>query len=197
MFGLISMSGETVSITERAQKILVPVLPSDSNDAKIEAFLAVELFRRVYDDFYGKKLPPKVGTKNLFENTYKITPDKIQTALRAFYDSAEFAGFFPDNGKTRLIKPITAVEPGTLEPKDAVDDDPGTDPPADPPPDKRKHGGSGSGEGPPPGIHTAIVGLLRELPPAGSDWPATKKERFMQAFRATIDFIYPEQEELQ
>ena len=48
---------------------------------------------------------------------------------------------------------------------------------------------------PPPslsGVHPALAGILKELPTAGSAWPKANKDRFMGAFKATIDFIYPE-----
>ena len=42
------------------------------------------------------------------------------------------------------------------------------------------------------GIHTALIGLLRELPSPGP-WDKSKKEGFLYAFKAIIDFIYPEE----
>jgi hypothetical protein len=44
------------------------------------------------------------------------------------------------------------------------------------------------------GVHSAIVGLLRELPAPGMPWSSNKKQRFLAAFQSTIDFIYPEDE---
>lgn len=61
--------------------------------------------------------------------------------------------------------------------------------PADKP--KGTGGGDGTGTG---GVHSAIVGLLRELPAPGAAWPAAKKQRFLSAFQATIDFIYPDED---
>jgi len=55
---------------------------------------------------------------------------------------------------------------------------------------KPKGGGSGDG---PRGIHEAISGLLRYLPPPGTPWSAQKKEAFLKAFTAAIELIYPEE----
>ena len=38
-------------------------------------------------------------------------------------------------------------------------------------------------------LHPAIVGLIRELPAAGSGWE--QKEQWKKAFEATIDLVYP------
>lgn len=45
------------------------------------------------------------------------------------------------------------------------------------------------------GVHSAIIGLLRDLPPRGTTWNPKKKQRFVDAFKAAIDHIYPEQDE--
>jgi hypothetical protein len=45
------------------------------------------------------------------------------------------------------------------------------------------------------GVHSAIVGLLRDLPPPGTMWHPKKKQRFLDAFKAAIDHIYPEEDE--
>src|SRR5690606_2252920 len=50
-FGLITSVQGGFSITERARKILAPVMPDDSINARAEAFLAVELFSKVYEQF--------------------------------------------------------------------------------------------------------------------------------------------------
>lgn len=42
------------------------------------------------------------------------------------------------------------------------------------------------------GIHTALVGLLRELPPAGSVFSKDEKQLFLVAFEKTLDLIYPD-----
>jgi len=147
------------------------------------------LFKNIYDRFKGVQLPPSVGIKNLLENDFKIVKDRITPAHRVLMESAEYAGFFDTHGnQTRLIAPTLgtkraqqpSTETGQKEEK-KID------------PTERNKGGSESG-GPPTGIHTAIIGLLRELPHPGP-WEKSQKEGFMQAFKATIDFIYPEKKE--
>jgi len=189
LFCLIEAQGEKYSLTERGYAIITPVMPEDPINAKVRAFLAVPLFNLIYEEFKGKTLPPEIGLRNLFENKFKIVKDRINPALRVFYESAEQAGFFTLNGdRSRLIMPITQASatsphlPSASEIKE----------PTSPLPPQEKPRFSGGGEGPPPGVHPAIVGLLRELPAPGK-WSG--KVRFMRAFQNTLDFIYPDDED--
>ncbi len=185
LFGLIETDKDAVVITDRARTIMAPVMPDDGNRAKVEAFLAVPLFSVVYDEFKGHTLPAEVGLKNLLRTQHQIVEDRVSPALRVLMESAEQAGFFKASGdRSKLVKPILQRHSKSPTPKEKE-----PEPPAPP-----KGSGSG-GDDNPPGIHTAIVGLLREMPRSGTVWPVKQKERFMSAFRSTIDFIYPEDEE--
>lgn len=191
-FGTVEVNGDRITITERAKKILTPVMPDDAVGAKVEAFLAVPLFSKVYEQFKGSQLPPEIGLKNLFLNTYQILPDRVPQAVRVFLNSAEQAGFFSatSGDRSRLIKPSIAAtaSPATSHPAVAESGKP-ADPPQPPPSHERtKSGGGSDGTG---GIHSAIIGLLRDLPSPGTDWPKKHKARFLRAFQATLDHVYP------
>lgn len=191
-FGLIDVTGDKITVTERAKKILAPVMPEDAVGAKVEAFLAVQLFNRVYEDFKGGQLPPEIGIKNLFQNKYGVLPDRIAQAMRVFFNSAEQAGFFAATGnRTRLIKPsLTSAPVPVGETQTPVPPSPPAPSPAPRPP---MYGGGGSdGTG---AVHSAIIGLLRDLPPPGAGWPKKQKARFIKAFQATLDFVYPGDDE--
>lgn len=186
-FGLIESTAGRFSVTDRGMAIIAPVMPDDAINAKADAFLSAPLFAKLYEQFRGKKLPPEIGLKNLLKSApYTVLPDRVDPSARTFYNSATQAGYFSTTGdKSRLIRPGSTPASATAEP-----------PPADMPPppatEKPKSGGGGGdGTG---GVHSAIVGLLRELPPPGAPWSAQKKQRFLSAFQATIDFIYPEDE---
>ena len=47
----------------------------------------------------------------------------------------------------------------------------------------------------PSGIHLALAGLLQELPGVGERWTVESKNRFKMAFMATLDVIYPTNDE--
>lgn len=181
-FGLIEVSGNSITLTERAKKIISPVMPADSVDAKIDAFLAVPLYAKVYDNFRGNTLPPEIGLKNLFLNSYKILPDRVPQAVRVFLNSAEQAGFFSATGdRSRLVKP--SVQTSSNSSQQPLQQEEVSAP-------EKPRGSGGDG---PHGVHSAIVGLLRELPAPGTPWSTQKKQRFLDAFKATVDFIYPEE----
>ena len=143
----------------------------------------------MYEQFLGRTLPPEAGLKNLFEQQYRIVKDRVAPAVRVFYESADQAGFFSVGGdRTKLIKPLSGRQGPSATPPTTGEQAP---PPAAPL-EKPRHTGGGDG---PLGVHAAIIGLLRELPPPGQAWPKPKKERFLKAFQTTVDFIYPENDE--
>jgi hypothetical protein len=192
-FGIVQASGGRITVTDRGMSIIAPVMPEDAAAAKVVAFLGVPLFARVYDQFRGKQLPPEVGLKNLFKSApYSILPDRVDPAVRVFLNSAEQAGFFSTTGgdRSRLIEP--AMGAPVAKSADGANDE-GSTPAVSEKPKAGGGGGgpSGGGEGT-AGVHSAIVGLLRDLPPPGTQWEPNKKKRFLAAFQATIDHIYPE-----
>jgi len=185
-FKLITQDGDRFTVTERAKKILAPIMPEDAQTAKVEAFLDVVLFSKVFEDYRGNQLPPEAGIKNLFQSKYKILPDRVPQAVRVFLSSAEQAGFFSTTGdRSRLIKP--AIIQSNNAPLSAPDDAQPIQAMLMPPEKPRGHMLEVTSSG----VHSAITGLLRELPPPGP-WDSAKKKRFLDAFKATIDFIYPE-----
>ena len=188
MFGYVTMSGGNFVVTERGRAILSPVMPEDSINGKAEGFLAVRLFSRVFDDFRGKSLPPEIGLKNLFLNNYKIVPDRVPSALRVFLNSADQCGFF-DHGRDRLITPASNHQSHSTPQPTAAVDAPSTQSEQVQSQDKPRGTGGGSGDG--GGIHSALIGLLRELPKPGDAWSPTDQTDFIQAFTGLIKFIYP------
>src|SRR5438270_530466 len=179
-FRLIEQNGDHFIITENAEKILAPVMPEDTTNAKAEAFLSAPLFGKVYEQFKGSQLPPEVGLKNLFQSTYKVTPDRVANAVRIFLNSADQAGLLVRSGdRSRLIRPTPAFAPArsAKSPEDAS-----------PVPPEKPRGGGGDG---PTGVHSAIIGLLRELPPPGTPWNQQKRDQFLLTFDNLIKLLYP------
>lgn len=135
-FGIITKSGDVFVLTPLGQQILMPTYPEQSRQGLVAAFLGVELFKRVYEDFKGKELPPEFGMKNALRNMYKVVPTRVEIAYRVLMDSAEDAGFFATRGaRTHLIMPQLQVAPPANLPSD---DDSDKD---------RTGGGDGSGGG--------------------------------------------------
>lgn len=182
-FGLIEQNGDQFTLSDRGRNVLAPVMPEDAINAKADAFLSVTLFAKVYEDHRGKALPPEVGLKNLFKNTYRILPDRVNQAVRVFLNSADQSGFF-NEGRDRLIRPGK----GTSSTPSGDSKKPDTSTQQDKP---RFAGGGGDGGS----IHPSIIGLLRDLPPPGTPWTIQKKKTFLAVFTAAIDWIYPTETE--
>jgi hypothetical protein len=194
MFGLAEEYGDSVMLTERAREILYPVTPAQAERAKFDAFMSVELFRRVFESYEGQTLPSPMGLKNLFQNTYKVVPKQVDSALRVLMDSADAAGLFKLAGKSKMVKPIFS---SFTEPVDTTVEE---HLPADPAPDDRRGGGSSTGSGggggnDGTGIHPALLGLLRGLPPIGQKLPPKRRTALIEAFKSTVNFVWPEEED--
>lgn len=185
LFGLVEGGTDALRPTERSLSIINPVMPDDRTREKVNAFLEVPLFTAIYERFKGAHLPPEMGLKNLLRNTHKVVEDRVNPATRVFYESADQAGFFdttPD--RTQLIPPL--INKGSAN--SIYDNNPSKDDVTKPlPPPERVKSSVGDGTG---GIHSALAGLLRELPPPGP-WESKKKQQFLDAFTAIFDFIYP------
>lgn len=191
-FGLVEFNGDAVSCTDRATRILHPVFEEDEAAARVEAFLAVPLFSKVHETFDGKQLPADMGLQNLLQNRLGIVPDRVKPALRVLMDSAEQAGFFATVGnKSRMIKPVLSARTSTQKTAASEPLIGKSDTPSDAP----KPSTGGGGDGPPPGVHPALVAMLRELPRQGMEWPKSKKDRFLTAFRSILDVVYPDPED--
>jgi len=188
-FGLIETAADRHSVTERGMRIVAPVMDTDVTQAKVDAFMSIDLFSKVFQRFRGSTLPADAGLKNLFASKeYAILPDRIDAAMRILTNSAEQAGFLVTSGdQRRLIMPsivsATVVKPHAVAEEDKVS----TSVPAE-----KSKGSSHASIEHAGGVHSAIVGLLRELPVPGTPWSSAKKQRFLTAFQSTIDFIYPE-----
>ena len=187
MFGLIEETDDQrVRVSARGRSIVAPISEAQAAKAKVDAFLGVDLFKKIYDAYHGTTLPEQAGLRNLLATDYQVVPDRISPTVRVMMDSAEQAGLFKAAGnRTRMVMPLAGSATVT----------PPTEPPAEPPPPPR-HGGSGgggNGGGYDTGnIDPAILGLLQRLPPGGTPLTSKRRKTLIDAFTATVSFIYPD-----
>jgi hypothetical protein len=193
MFGTIEQTDDLkFRVTQRGQAIIAPISEQTATAAKVAAFLAVDLFKKVYDQFHGTTIPADVGLKNLLETTYQVVPARVIPTVRIMITSAEYAGFFKAAGnKTKMVMPLT-LPGGSVQPP----------PPAKQPeshtPGAGNGGGAGGGAGggdDGSGIDPAIMGLLRRLPAAGTALSSKRRKALIDAFTHTVGFLYPEADE--
>ncbi|SHJ38674.1 hypothetical protein SAMN05444159_0481 [Bradyrhizobium lablabi] len=144
--------------------------------ARVQAFLSVELYRKIYEDFKGKQLPPRPhGLEQTFVQM-GVTQKQKTNARLAFDKSARQAGFStldPD----RLIEPMLGG--------------PGTSAATVVSPIKRPASFAGGGG---PSLDPLIVGLLDRLPPPGESWSIEKRKKWLLTFEANLEMIYPAEE---
>jgi hypothetical protein len=192
MFGLIEQEGNQLRVADRGMKIVAPVDGDDAERAKVDAFLGVELFKKVFDEYNGRTLPPDVGLKNLMEQTFSIVKDRVVPTLRIMLESAEEAGFFRIAGnRSKMVMPLAPGRPSAqMESKTP----PASESTQGPPPKQGGGGGSGWDGGQNLNIHPAIVGLLQELPQPGTQLSEKKRNALTAAFKAAVDWIYPSAE---
>lgn len=190
LFGLIeSTPDKKMKVTQRGLAIVAPVSPEAAVQAKLDAFLDVELFQKVYKEFDGTTLPADVGLKNLLETTFEVVPDRVTPTVRIMLDSADYAGLFPNGNRSRMVMPFKA--PGS-----AAGPLPKREPPAPAPVDPaRGGGGGGGGGGQGSGLDPALVGFLQHLPPPKSRVSSKRREKIKVAFGGLLDVLYPEDED--
>lgn len=100
MFKLIETHGKQVQLTDLGAAI---VDPASADEAMVDAFFAVPLFRAVYDRFEGRVLPPGPGLEGEM-SSLGVTSRSVARARQILQRSAETAGFFgTDPG--RLVRP--------------------------------------------------------------------------------------------
>lgn len=192
MFGLIEdTDDQKLRVSARGRRIVAPITPTDGRNARVEAFLAVDLFKKVFDRYHGTTLPENVGLRNLLQNEYQVVTDRVAPTVRILIDSAQQAGLFDAAGnRTRMVMPLGASAPPAP-----------TTPPAPPrneTPEVPRFGGGNGGGGSggagndQTGIDPAILGLLQRLPPGGTSMSAKRRKALIDAFTNVVSFIYPD-----
>lgn len=187
-FGLCEISRNHVDLTDLGLRVIDP---SHIKQARVDAFLNVGLYRQMYEQLKGQQLPPMAAIERMMQNA-GVAPKQKDRARQVFIRSARHAGFF-DIHADRLVEP----EAGGTQPvsqKSTGSRSISSDKSGAPSPQPRViyGGGGGNDDG---GIHPAILGLLRDLPPAGTTLSSKRKEQLKVAFASSIDFIYPDPED--
>jgi len=181
IFGLVTYTASKYELTDLGFEI------TEKDDkrqkaAKAKAFLTVPLYKRTYDDFKGRQLPPRLGLEQAFVR-YGVSVKQKEAARQAFEKSANQAGFFAA-GTDRLIEPIIAGTPLSERGRQTVDEIDFTDennPPTLVQSVRTK---------PNDGLHPFIQGLLGSLPEPNTNWTVEGRATWLQAASKIFDLIY-------
>lgn len=182
-FGFLSYDKGTVTLSDIGMRAADA---QQEKAARVDAFLSVPLYKRVYDQFKGNSLPGTAGLEN-FMVSAGVAPKQKDKARQVFQRSAKQAGFF-DLSADRLTLP--SIRPGTRQSTPDAEDR-HTDP--DQNRQRGKNGGGGGGDG----HHPLIEGLIKALPRAGEEWTIEARRKWLQAAAMNFDYVYtdPKNEE--
>jgi len=184
-FGLIETVLGRYQITKRAEAALFPVTPESRLRALRDAFLAIGVYRQIYEQHTGLQLPEEFGMLNLLKTRFGIPPDRAHLAYRVMMESAESAGFFNSRqgSRTHLVDPM----PGAAPIMSASPAEPSTGRRNEPFENRGGSGGGRGGGGEELDLDPALVGLLRKLPKPGQ-FP--RRNTWEAAWKATMDVLY-------
>jgi len=178
IYGLTENARREVTLTPLGRRIADPVAEPG---ARVEAFLHVPLYQRIFEAHDGFTLPGP-GPLERFMQDAGVSPKQTGKARQAFMRSARQAGFFA-HGEDRLVRPsFPPGGPGT-RPIDGVSDD-GKN--------KGKLGGgsSGGGDGTAPPRHPLIEGMFQSLPENGKPWTLDEAADWLHAAAYNLRFAY-------
>lgn len=160
-------------------------------EARAEAFLIVPLFKRVYDEFRGKLLPPRpLGLEQALVS-FGVAPKQRSYARIALDKSAIQTGYFQNGNNDRLVAPIIAVgskpqNDGTKQEEVVADARATTQSPRLNAEAKTLAPADTSTKK----LHPFIEGLLDELPPPRTPWSHIDRVKWLLAAAQIFDLIY-------
>ena len=189
-FGLADLMRGDIELTDLGLRVIDP---NHAKAARVEAFLRVPLYRLTYEQLQGQPMPPAIAVERMMVQA-GVPPKQKERARQVFMRSAKAAGFF-DIHPDRLVKPETRDAVASA-PAAAVHAAPEAPRPEVERRSPARFAGGGGWDGG-DGIHPAILGLLRGLPPEGTEMTAKRRDQLIAAFSSAIAYIYPEPENSQ
>jgi hypothetical protein len=174
IFGLTENERGEVKLTPLGRRIADA---TQEAAAKVDAFLTVPLYARIYENYKGFTLPGSAALEK-FMREVGVSAKQTGKARQAFMRSARQAGFFV-HGEDRLVRP---ANPGTKPIEEQK-------PPASERDSETNRGGGGGG-GDPPAIDPIIGGLLKRLPKTGDVWPEADRKLWLQLLEGSFKLIY-------
>jgi len=188
VFGLIEKEGRNaIRLTPIGLKL---VSPEEERSAKIEAFLNVPLYAKVFDAYRGSMLPPTKGLEREMQ-ALGVAPKQTDRARLAFERSARQAGFF-EAGEGRLVKPRIETSERRL-------DEPKQSDAAPAPVETRDRGNNAPSESNSPELHPFVIGLLKTLPKtptegAQADWAMRERVKWLRTAASIFGLIYGDED---
>lgn len=148
--------------------------PAHEKRARFDAFMAVPLFKQLFDRLNGQPLPPVAAIERMAEGL-GVAPKQKDKARQVFHRSAKQAGLFELSSDRLAIPPgLNGSSPkastATVAPITAVG------------------GGGGGGGG--DDLHPFIKGLLQKLPPPDAEWAVEGRMKWLMTAMNIFDLMY-------
>jgi hypothetical protein len=166
MFGLVETGGGRVTLTQPGRDVLDG--SGSERAARVAAFLNVELFRVMYDQYKGNALPPPPALERQMEQL-GVSPKQKERARQTFMKSATYAGFI-DATSGRFVKPGIVTKEET--PRVAGE--------------QQIPFGGGDGGGP---NDPVLKALIQKLPKQGP-WSSEERANWMRMMTMAFDMAY-------
>lgn len=184
-FGLVEFNQGKFHLTQTGAAVLSRD-EQEEKAARAQAFLNVALYRRAYDEFRGRQLPPRPhGLEQAFVQ-FGVSPKQKDVARQVFEKSARQAGFFnvdPD----RLIEPIIGPSMGP------------TGPALERPPEASAEtivtGALRTITAHRTQLDSLVQGLVDRLPPPGEKWEHEKRAKWLRILASNFDAVYTSDDE--
>lgn len=168
-FGLLTYEKGQVTLTELG---LHAADSSHERKARYDAFMAVPLFRKLFERLDGQPIPPIAAIERIIESM-GVAPKQKDKARQVFSRSAKQAGLL-ELSPDRLSTP-PSLHAATNETTKA--------PPLEP-----LGGGGGGGGG--NHLHPFITGLLQKLPEPDSVWTVEARAKWLTTASNIFDLMY-------
>ncbi len=178
MFGLLDGTADRLTLSPRAQAILMPESPEMEAAALAEAFEAVPTYKAFYDAYDGRALPAHAGRLNALQTRFNVPADRSANILSRLERSADRAGYF-QVAADRMIRPRTSGRRSV----EAQDESRGSESSA---PQSRSNG-VGRRRG---ADHLLIQGTLAELPPNDEPWDEAGLQQWLNLVETAARVIY-------
>lgn len=191
LFGLIEISPNTVKLSQLGYNILIP---DQERSARVQAFLNVPLYSKLYERLKLRMLPSDIGLESEMVEL-GVAPKQKAKARQTFKRSAKQAGFL-DEGLGRLVMPsgLTPSNENTAHEKTTIRLNPLQV--SVPPPQQYDHGGSNSGGGSSGGTqnlqeHLLVKGLFQELTRTDIPWTQAQHDEWLELAKLVLKRIHP------
>lgn len=179
IFGLVTYTTDVVFLTE------VGLRACDGKSeagARVDAFLAVPLYKRVYQEYKGMALPPLTALENAFIG-FGVAQKQAASARQTFFRSAKQAGFLDADPKRLVLPSVKGRTPSGDAAETTVA---GTNESGEPKPKNGNGGGDGWGT-----IQSPLLrGLIEKLPEPDAAWPNDLRRKWLVLAVNIFDSVY-------